>query len=118
MKLDRALSMNAPLTVAVLLVVTLQTAIAGLPDPTRPNFDRQPPSGYRLRSVLVSPVRRTAVINGRDVSVGDVVGRARVIYIGNNEVRLVRHRSVISLRLVGNAGIRRSAAGSNQEGGS
>lgn len=111
--------MNASLTVAVAFVATLQVAAAaGLPDPTRPNFDPGPRAGYRLRSVLVSPVRRTAVINGRDVSVGDLIGRARVVHIGDDGVRLLQDGRVLHLRLVGGVGIHRIDIGTNREGGS
>lgn len=111
--------MNTSLTVAVVLVATLQVAVAaGLPDPTRPNFDAGPRPGYRLGSILVSPVRRTAVINGHDVSVGDLVGHARVVSIGDDGVRLIRNGRVVHLRLVGDAGIHRSNIETNGGGGS
>lgn len=46
------------------------------------------PVGYRLSSVLVSPYRRVAVINGRVCRVGDRVAGAEVLAIEREWVRL------------------------------
>lgn len=43
---------------------------------------------YYLSSILISPQRRTAIINGKRVGVGDRVGSARVESIQGNEVKL------------------------------
>ncbi len=62
--------------------------LAQLPDPTRPPgaaelaaWRGQPgaqDATWRLESVLVSPQRRVAVINGRRVTEGDTVDGARI----------------------------------------
>lgn len=71
-------------------------ASSDLPDPTRPpalpgaqSADAQAASpALALQSVLISPQRRTAMISGRTVQVGDRVGDARVVRITESEVTL------------------------------
>jgi hypothetical protein len=82
----------------LLLVMALALpAQAALNDPTRPpvaatvhapavRADRGP--RWVLNSTLVSPARRTAVINDRVVAVGDRVGGAVVVDIQSAAVRL------------------------------
>lgn len=41
---------------------------------------------YHLSSILISPQRRSAIINGRHVSVGDRVDKANVVEIKGNQV--------------------------------
>lgn len=43
---------------------------------------------YHLSSILISPSHRSAIINGKRVSAGESVGRARVTEIRGNEVTL------------------------------
>lgn len=45
-------------------------------------------SGPLLQSVLVSAGRRSAIISGQNVQVGDRIGDARVVEINENEVVL------------------------------
>lgn len=71
-------------------------AASELPDPTRPpaipaagpgDADAQATIA-ELQSVLISPQRRIAIVNGRAVQVGDRVGEAKVVKISENEVVL------------------------------
>ena len=66
-----------------------------LADPTRPPDFTAPgtataPSGPRLHSVLISPGRRLAVVDGETVAVGGKVGDATVVQISETEVVLKR----------------------------
>jgi len=85
-------------------------AVAATPlhDPTRPSgwqatqamTDLRPgqgPAALRLQGVFSHSGVRTAMISGRRVAVGDVVGGAQVVAIGNNKVTLVRDGRTIEL---------------------
>lgn len=67
-----------------------------LADPTRPPTDIAAPAvatappGPRLSSVLISPGRRLAVVDGETVAVGGKVGDATVVQISETEVVLKR----------------------------
>ena len=67
-----------------------------LSDPTRP------PTGYRsggvrsaesqplrLESVLISEDRRSAIISGEQVALGEKIGRARLVEVSESEVVLL-----------------------------
>ena len=78
----------------------------GLDDPTRPpgkraqsSAGKQKSSHWRLASTLISPERRSAIINGRRVSVGDRVSGARVMEIHPAWVKLKTSKGVIQLSL-------------------
>ena len=92
---------------AVALVAAPATA-AELADPTRPPFfaargAAMPgvPRAERLvlSSVLISPGRRVAVINGRRVRVGSRVDGATVVAIDRRYVRLERSGTPVELFL-------------------
>lgn len=82
-----------------------------LVDPTRPshvaaardsNTTRAP--SWQVESIIVSPGRRLAVVNGRVVGVGDRVGGAKVTEILPYEVRLeyqgeIRRISLVATRV-------------------
>ena len=87
-----------------------------LKDPTRPpdhilhpralvtdtgNGDNAPSTEEQLRvtSIFASPESSTAIINGQRVSGGDRVGRARVLEIKANSVRLRRDGSTFTIHL-------------------
>lgn len=88
----------------------LAASLAGatpLPDPTRPADapvararSAAAPAGPVLQSTLVSPTRRTAVIDGRVVGVGDEVHGGTVIEIQPYEVRIHKNGRDASLRLL------------------
>lgn len=78
-----------------------------LADPTRPpamlesavEQDATPHTGPVLQSVLISPTRRIATIDGQAVKVGDKFGEARVARITENEVVLRNGRETQTLKL-------------------
>lgn len=85
---------------SVCLIAVAASASFGLDDPTRP-------SGYtaaatqqilQLDSVLISPSRKVAVINGTAVSVGEKVAGATVLAIGEQQVKLSRDGKHIVLK--------------------
>lgn len=87
------------------LVLAPQTVNAG--DPTRPPGKRMvAPStsaaaakAPRLTSIVISPARRHAVIDGTVVRVGDRVGSARVVDIELQGVHLQGSGDEFTLRL-------------------
>ena len=83
-----------------------------LKDPTRPPDHILRPRGLvtttpapstdeqlRVTSIFASPESSTAVINGQRVSRGGKVGRARVLEIKANSVRLRRDGSTFTIHL-------------------
>lgn len=71
----------------LLTIALLSPAVAtALDDPMRPPGGRttvtsQGGGGYHLTATRIGAERRTAVINGRRLSVGDRIGRAEVVAI-------------------------------------
>ena len=64
-------------------------------DPTRPpgttspaDTDTDQPRAPSLQSVLITPTRRAAIINGQRVELGGLYGEARVLKISETEVVL------------------------------
>jgi len=78
------------------LLLSLATASAAetLADPMRPPsarlYERSKKSvqHYYLSSILISPAHRSAIINGKQVSIGDRIGSARVTRIQGNQVTI------------------------------
>lgn len=101
--------MTRALALLVLLGVTgaARAQTASLTDPTRPPIiepersgDAAPiPPGPQLQSVLISPSRRVAVINGSAVSVGAKLGDATVTAISEDAVilRYADHKETLYL---------------------
>jgi MSHA biogenesis protein MshK len=77
----------------------------GLADPTRPPFGAasagraEAPAGPQLQSVLISPGRKVAVINGRTVPLGGKFRGATLTRITESEVQLRRGRRLEVLKL-------------------
>jgi MSHA biogenesis protein MshK len=79
----------------------------GLSDPTRPPSaasaagapDAAQASHARLQSVLISPDRKLAMIDGRTVALGGRVGDATVVQITETQVTLRRGDELTTLRL-------------------
>lgn len=95
----------------LLLAVCASNAVAqsgSLADPTQPPIMGVGPSsavaptvGPRLQSVLISPSRRVAVINGSTVAVGGKVGDATVASISEGAVVLMHsNRKMETLQLI------------------
>ncbi|HVY07057.1 MAG TPA: MSHA biogenesis protein MshK [Burkholderiales bacterium] len=68
-----------------------------LRDPTRPPASsaraagKVEPSGWTLQSVLISPERRYAIINGEVVAIGGSVGGAVLVAVAPERVTLRTH---------------------------
>lgn len=118
----RSLASTALTAVSLLPVPAAAQALA---DPTRPpaalgssaadsDKPEEPPA---LQSVLISPQRRVAIINGRSVQVGDKVGQARVARILENEVVLRDGKEVQVLKLFPQVE-KKSAAGRGEKASS
>ncbi len=91
-----------------LLIMSAISAGAGaqiLPDPTRPpdeifipaNLQSRSDSG--LQSVIISPTRHTAIINGQTVEQGEMLGNARLVEVNESYVvlRSAEGRQVLSM---------------------
>lgn len=89
-----------------------------LADPTRPpNLTRlsadgeiAPPSGPVLQSIVLSPLRRLALINGKLASIGDRVGAATLVAIEIDSVRLREGAGTRVLKLLPEVGKRDAEA--------
>ncbi|MGB9092697.1 MAG: hypothetical protein WCB93_01130 [Gallionella sp.] len=80
-----------------------------LPDPTRPPADVVTASGARygrgvesssgLRSIIISDTRRAAIIDGKTVELGGLLGNARLVEVNPGSVVLQRgkNRQVLTL---------------------
>lgn len=80
-----------------LISTTITAEVVVGRDPTQPAtfnviIDKKqagtPTAGYQLQSILISKDRSLALINDKFVSVGDVIGSAKVIGIDRNSVIL------------------------------
>lgn len=90
------------LGLAAMPIAGLADPFASLPDPTRPSGwqDGAPANqGLVLQSTTVSASRRSAVVNGQRVAVGDRVAGATVTDIQTFQVTLQRAGRDITLRL-------------------
>ncbi len=92
-----------------LLALALPLAALAAGDPTRPPGLRAPAGGgapaarprWQLNATLISPERRSAMINGRTVVVGDRINGARVLAIQPAMVRLRGKRGEFNIYLHG-----------------
>jgi MSHA biogenesis protein MshK len=104
--------LNAILRKGVTPAWCLGWLLAGLPshaetlvDPTRPpnGFgqaqDGAATAGPVLQSVLISPIRRVAVVSGKTLRVGDKLGDAQLVKISENEVVLRTGKNLQVLKL-------------------
>ncbi len=80
----------------VLLSAALPARAETLPDPTRPALataaesapEAAAAAGPRLQMIRIAPSRRTALIDGQEVTVGSTIGELRVVRITEGEVVL------------------------------
>ncbi len=107
---------TAGLFATALLALAAATGHAGpLPDPTRPDYLNHASRaavtpGWQVTSIIVSPSRRLASINGRTVKPGDRVDGATVLEIMPYAVKLEnKHGIFTAYLLAGN--IKRPLAG-------
>jgi MSHA biogenesis protein MshK len=96
---------------AALMLILLAAApglLAQLADPTRPPAagagmaqagQDDAPAGRQLQSVLLSGGRKVAVIDGKMVPLGGMIGDARVVRIGETEVVLKTGQETETLKL-------------------
>lgn len=96
----------APWMIAVAATLAMASARAqALTDPTRPPNANAPAEaaqeagGTQLQSVLISPRRRLAIINGTMVPLGGMLGEAKVVKITETEVVLQRGEEKEVLKL-------------------
>jgi len=99
------LLLSAP-TLAGEPVASPQGGPEALPDPMQPPARARPAKrarasapSWRLQSVLVSPGRRVAVINGRALAVGERIHGARLVAIHPGHVVLQQGSRRIVVRL-------------------
>jgi MSHA biogenesis protein MshK len=109
--------MIAARVLSILTAVAASAAAAAqavLLDPTRPPAPASAPEGttpagaqstHRLQSVLISPQRKLAVIDGRTVALGGRIGDALVVAITETGVTLRRGEQTEMLPL--NAGVQK-----------
>ena len=99
--------------VCVCLFAPLACASGELQDPTRPPADLSPgsagplvTSGPQLQSVLISAHQRSAIISGQRFTIGEKLGDARVVRIGEDEVILKSGSGLQTLKLFPDVGKR------------
>ncbi|MHB9117382.1 MAG: MSHA biogenesis protein MshK [Burkholderiales bacterium] len=98
--------------IAVLLLASISARGENLPDPTRPAFAADTPASPAaanaageapaepgLQSILLSPGYKAAIINGRQVRVGERIGEAKVVEIRAGEVVLQKKNKREVLKL-------------------
>lgn len=93
--------------IAPVLLLGLSLPAAALDDPMRPPPGAAATSAapatatqFVLSSTLIARERRSAVINGRNVGVGDSVDGARVVEIQPTQVRLQHQGRQLTLQLL------------------
>ena len=92
-----------------LVCATLFAAFAAqgqaLRDPTRPpgasarSAGKVEPSGWNLQSILISPERRYAIINGEVVAIGGTVSGAELVAVAPERVTLKTHEGLRIVQL-------------------
>lgn len=102
-RLMRHLTLNLALAC---MVGSSIAAAEALRDPTRPpsvsakgTTERREASGWNLQSVLISPERRYAIINGEVVAVGGAVSGAQLVAVAPEQVTLRTREGVRILQL-------------------
>lgn len=90
-------TMAAAYAALALMLISTCAYAQELTDPTRPpasiaagpvQTGEKPKTGHELQSVLISPTRRVAIIDGQTVALGEKYGEARVVKIAEDEVVL------------------------------
>lgn len=91
----------------MLSLAPLAAMAEALPDPTRPAIGAEAgasvaaegASGPRLQMIKISPTRRSAIVDGQEVTVGSRVGDMRVVRISEGEVVLHGKAETETLKL-------------------
>jgi len=98
--MKRRMGQFAVMLAGLLGIAAQASELGDLPDPTQPQGAAAggvPSSG--VQSIFISPQRKTAVVHGRSVKIGDRVGADEVVDIRPYEVILKRDGRETSLRL-------------------
>ncbi|MEJ2686103.1 MAG: hypothetical protein P8124_02645 [Gammaproteobacteria bacterium] len=106
--------LRAPVLLTAMLLAGSAGAVAPLRDPTLPSA----PGGstatpethvgrWQLTTTLVGPHRRFAVINGTTVAQGERFDGARILTIGDGEVRVRSHGRTVTLRVLPGTAVRK-----------
>ncbi len=101
------LNLSTRILVLALFFMASQFAQAQLDDPTRPanianvvsSSTDAVTSSWDLSSILVSPQRRVAIINGKTVKSGETLAGAKVVMINETSVKLKYRGEIILLKL-------------------
>lgn len=119
-------AMNFSLAVLAMVSASAACAQAPLADPTRPpqvapSFARESAAAQsapatRLQSILISPTRKLAVIDGHTVAVGGRVDEATVVQIAETHVTLRQGGELKTLELY--PGIERKPVKTEKKGSS
>ncbi|HEX20277.1 MAG TPA: hypothetical protein ENG78_05605 [Acidiferrobacteraceae bacterium] len=93
------------ITLFLLVFTVLGPNIAtskGFSDPMRPSYlygGETKRKGLVLESTFISDQRKSAIISGRLLHIGDRIGKAKVVEIVRNEVVLLKGKKTIRLRV-------------------
>ncbi len=103
------------------LIVSTGGVAQGLADPTRPPLELMgsvaagAPAPTPLQSILLSPTRKGAIINGQYVPLGGAYGKAKLVAISATAVTLQTGKTMEVLQLYPSLDKRYSASGSEQK---
>lgn len=80
------------LMIGLCLMLTMQIALGQLNDPTRPaNYLGTDGGGGRhymtVSAILTSAKRKMAIVNGQSLQIGDTIGNAKLVAIGENSLQ-------------------------------
>jgi len=95
-----------PTLLAILLLLACGQSAMALDDPMRPptastvRSSTSTGSGYTLSSTFIARDRKSAIINGRQVSVGDRIDGARVLEIMPTQVQLQAQGRTVTVLLL------------------
>ncbi|MBI5436759.1 MAG: hypothetical protein HY937_06605 [Nitrosomonadales bacterium] len=94
------------LALLLLCAVSAVASAQALTDPTKPPAEisapltqAAAPEGDRLQSIIISPTRRAAIINGQTVELGAKYGEAKLVEVSESGVALqgAQGRQVLTL---------------------
>jgi hypothetical protein len=113
----------ATMMLPLVLAATVNGDAAGLTDPTRP-VDYLPAAAaaplpeamtdWKLTAVRIGAADRSAVLNGKVVRTGDVLGRARITEIRPGAVLVEYDRREVEVRLNGMSVKKKSAEAASE----
>jgi MSHA biogenesis protein MshK len=110
-----ALLAAGPALAQALTDPTRPPSAAALPTVTDPQEGTGEAAAPRLQSVLISPDRKLAMIDGRTIPLGGTLGDATLVQITETQVTLRRGAELTTLQLYPGV-VRRSAPPQDKEG--